>query len=63
MVTRTNSRQVVFRRPFLLSGFDALQPAGSYTASFNGSNLSSGMYFYRLATNGYVSTKKMILLK
>lgn len=31
MVTRTNSRQVVFRRPFLLSGFDALQPAGTYT--------------------------------
>ncbi|MDE1938608.1 MAG: hypothetical protein KGI68_06275 [Alphaproteobacteria bacterium] len=31
MVTRTNSQQVVFRRPFLLSGFDALQVAGAYT--------------------------------
>ena len=31
MVTRTNSQQVVFRRPFLLSGFDALQAAGAYT--------------------------------
>jgi hypothetical protein len=30
MVTRTRSEQVVFRRPFLLSGFDSLQPAGAY---------------------------------
>ena len=42
---------------------NGFKPAGSYTANFNGSNLASGMYFYRLATNGYVSTKKMILLK
>ena len=31
MVTRTRSEQVVFRRPFLLSGFDSLQRAGTYT--------------------------------
>jgi len=31
MVTRTRSEQVVFRRPFLLSGLDSLQPAGAYT--------------------------------
>lgn len=30
MVTRTSSRQVVFRRPFVLSGLNALQPAGTY---------------------------------
>jgi hypothetical protein len=32
MVTRTSSQQVTFRRPFLLSGLDSLQPAGTYTA-------------------------------
>ena len=31
MATRTNSKQVTFRRPFVLSGFDSLQPAGTYT--------------------------------
>jgi hypothetical protein len=31
MVTRTSSRQVTFRRPFLLSGFEAMQAAGTYT--------------------------------
>ena len=31
MTTRTSSRQVTFRRPFVLSGFDSLRPAGTYT--------------------------------
>ena len=31
MASRTNSRQVIFRRPFWLSGFDSPQPAGIYT--------------------------------
>jgi hypothetical protein len=30
MATRTSTKQVTFRRPFLLSGFDSLQPAGTY---------------------------------
>ncbi len=42
---------------------NGFKPAGSYTANFDGSNLASGMYYYRLETTGYVSTKKMILLK
>lgn len=41
--------------------------AGYYTVPFDGSNLSSGVYFYRIIaeTNGqkYVDTKKMVLLK
>ncbi|MHB1688455.1 MAG: T9SS type A sorting domain-containing protein [Ignavibacteriaceae bacterium] len=44
----------------LVNGFKS---AGSYPVSFNASNLASGMYFYRLQTNGFVSIKKMILLK
>jgi hypothetical protein len=47
------------------------QEAGAYNLNFNASNLSSGVYFYRLqasATNGasssnFVSTKKMMLVK
>jgi len=38
--------------------------AGTYKMNFNGSNLSSGVYFYSLVVNGKViNTKKMILVK
>ncbi len=36
---------------------------GMYNVEFNGSNLSSGMYFYELRCGEYVSTKKMMLMK
>jgi len=36
---------------------------GSYETKFDASNLSSGMYFYKLETNGFSETKKMILVK
>ena len=39
------------------------KPAGTYEAIFNASNLSSGVYFYRLEADGFVQTKKMNLLK
>ncbi len=43
---------------------DEEKPAGGYTITFDGSNLSSGVYFYRLQTSdGYVAVKKMNLLK
>jgi len=38
-------------------------PAGEYELEFSGANLSSGVYFYQLRTNNYLSTKRMILLK
>ncbi|MBN1482898.1 T9SS type A sorting domain-containing protein, partial [candidate division KSB1 bacterium] len=37
--------------------------AGPYSVSFNGSNLPSGVYFTRLESNGFNSTKRMLLLK
>lgn len=37
--------------------------AGNYTASFNASKLSSGVYFYKLVTGEFTSTKRMILVK
>lgn len=36
---------------------------GFYDIKWNGSNLASGVYFYRLKSNGFISTKKMILLR
>jgi hypothetical protein len=40
------------------------QKAGIYEVMFDGSNLSSGIYFYRLTVNGsIIDTKKIILLK
>ena len=43
---------------------DEAKPAGFHTVRFDASSLSSGMYFYRLLSNGnVVTTKKMILIK
>lgn len=39
------------------------KPAGFYSADFDGSNLSSGVYFYSLETENFVDTKKLVLLK
>ncbi len=38
-------------------------PAGSYEVEFDGSNLSSGVYFYRLAADEFINTKSMLLVK
>lgn len=37
--------------------------AGNHSVDFNASTLSSGVYFYRIETPNYTSTKKMILMK
>jgi len=39
------------------------QPAGSYEIEFDASNLSSGIYFYKLVSGSFIDTKKMILMK
>ncbi len=39
------------------------KPAGNYTVKFNGSNLSSGIYFYQIIAGANSITRKMILLK
>ena len=36
---------------------------GNYVAEFDGSNLSSGIYFYKIQMNNLTQTKRMILLK
>jgi hypothetical protein len=40
-----------------------LKTAGRYRVEFNGVNLSSGVYFYRLEVNKFVQTKRMVLIK
>lgn len=37
--------------------------AGDYTYEFDGSDLSSGVYFYRIATSEMAQTRKMVLVK
>jgi hypothetical protein len=42
---------------------DGFRPAGFYEATFNASNLPSGVYLYKLQSANSVQTKKMMLLK
>jgi len=37
--------------------------AGKYDINFDASNLTSGVYFYQLVSNEFVSTNKMVLLR
>lgn len=38
-------------------------PAGTYSTPWNGSGLKSGVYFYRLESDGFSAIKKLTLLK
>ena len=38
-------------------------PAGNHSRQWNGGNMSSGIYFYRLQSGSFIETKKLILLK
>ena len=42
---------------------DEYRDAGLYTVNFNGSNLASGIYLYKLESGSFVSTKKLVLLR
>jgi len=42
---------------------EEVKPAGKYTINFDGSKLSSGVYFYRLISSSKILSRKMILLK
>jgi len=40
-----------------------VKQAGNYTVDFNGSMLSSGVYFYKIQSGDFVSVKRMVLIK
>ena len=42
---------------------NAQKPSGNYSVKFDASNLSSGIYFYRITSCNFMATKKLILLK
>ncbi len=46
-----------------LSINDEMLTAGVYEVEFNGNKFSSGIYYYRLTTENFTDTKKMIFLK
>jgi hypothetical protein len=62
-------RSLVILKIFDMSGqqvaalVDKEQPAGSYTIKWQAGGFPSGVYFYRLQTNNFIETKKLILLK
>lgn len=37
--------------------------AGKYTVEFNGTDLSTGVYIYRLTAGNFIQTRKMLLVK
>jgi len=42
---------------------DEQQVPGSYEVEFDASNLTTGVYLYKLQVNGYTSVKRMTVLK
>jgi hypothetical protein len=40
-----------------------MQAPGQYTVTFNASDLSSGIYFYRIEAGDFVAVKKLMLMK
>jgi hypothetical protein len=43
--------------------FSGIKSAGNHSILFDAANLSSGVYFYKIITNEFVQTRKMILEK
>ncbi|MEO6696065.1 MAG: T9SS type A sorting domain-containing protein [Ignavibacteria bacterium] len=47
----------------VMSLVNEIKEAGSYIVSLNGSNLSSGIYYYKITAGSYEQVRKMILIK
>ena len=60
-VTRLTVYDILGREIAVL--VDGVMPAGAHTATFDASNLTSGVYIYKLEAGGQVMTKRMTLVK
>ena len=47
----------------VISLVNEFKKQGSYSVEFDGSGITSGLYFYQLRINDFLTTKKMVLLK
>ena len=47
----------------IISLVNEVKSAGNYSVDFNASKFSSGVYFYKLESNGFSSIKRMLLVK
>jgi hypothetical protein len=69
IASETKQSQIVILKVYDVLGnlvstlVDEYKPAGKYEVKYDASNLSSGIYFYKLQSGNFVETKKMILLK
>ncbi len=65
LAKNTNVKLTVFNSlgQKMMNVFDGFKTAGSYEASFDGSSLASGTYYYRLETDYFTETKRMQLVK
>ena len=43
--------------------YPSFQKAGYYSVEWNGSSLSSGIYFYQMKAGDFVAVKKMMMIK
>ena len=42
---------------------NGVNEAGNYSVTFNGLGLSSGIYYYKMESESFVETKRMVLVK
>jgi len=69
IASETKQSQLVTLKVFDILGNEVAtlvneeKPEGTYEVDFNGTGLSSGIYFYELSAGNFIETKKMILLR
>ncbi len=62
---KTTVRLVLFNTigQQVASPVDEVEEAGMHEVRFNGSNMASGVYFYRIQAGSFTETKKLLLLR